>query len=122
MHNNVRIYWGKRIIAMTPNAKAACATACYLNDRMSFDGCDPSTYGNITTIFASSPPDRERSIYQRVSTRDDGSTRRRNGVEEWLAAAAWRSVSQVSIPPEVPVIHILPASRRSESPTGNYID
>ena len=103
MHNNLRMYWGKRIIAMTPSPEAAWATACYLNDRLSLDGRDPSTYGNIAAMFAGSPSDRERPIYGRVPTRGDGSTRRREGGEEWLAAAASRPAPRVSIPAEVPV-------------------
>lgn len=103
MHNNLRMYWGKRIIAMTPSPEAAWATACYLNDRLSLDGRDPSTYGNIAAMFADSPSDRERPIYGRVPTRGDGSTRHRAGGDEWLAAAASRPVPRVSIPAEVPV-------------------
>ncbi len=103
MHNNLRMYWGKRIIAMTPSPEAAWSTACYLNDRLSLDGRDPSTYGNIAATFAGSPSDCERPIYGRVSTRGDGSTRRRDGGDEWLAAAASRAVPRVSVPAEVPV-------------------
>jgi deoxyribodipyrimidine photo-lyase len=43
MHNNLRMYWGKRIISMPPNLEAAWATACMLNDWLSFDNRDPST-------------------------------------------------------------------------------
>ncbi|WP_156677676.1 deoxyribodipyrimidine photo-lyase [Sphingomonas profundi] len=103
MHNNLRMYWGKRIIAMTPSPEAAWATACYLNDRLSLDGRDPSTYGNIAAMFAGSPSDRERPIYGRVATRGDGSTRRREDGEAWLRAAASRQAPRVSIPAEVPV-------------------
>jgi deoxyribodipyrimidine photolyase len=103
MHHNLRMYWGKRIIAMTPSPEAAWATACYLNDRLSLDGRDPSTYGNIAAMFAGSPSDRERPIYGRVATRSDGSARHREGGDEWLAAAASRSAPRVSVPAEVPV-------------------
>jgi deoxyribodipyrimidine photolyase len=103
MHNNLRMYWGKRIIAMTPSPEAAWATACYLNDRLSLDGRDPSTYGNIAAMFAGAPAERERAVYGRVATRDDGSTRHREGGAEWLAAAAARAVPAVSVPDEVPV-------------------
>ena len=75
MHNNLRMYWGKRIIAMTPSPEAAWATACYLNDRLSLDGRDPSTWGNIAAIFAGKPSDSEQPIYGHVATRGDGSTR-----------------------------------------------
>jgi deoxyribodipyrimidine photolyase len=90
MHNNLRMYWAKRIIAMTASPEAAWATACYLNDRLSLDGRDPSTYGNIAAMFAGSPSDRERAIYGRVATRGDGSTRKREGGDAWLAASATR--------------------------------
>jgi len=103
MHNNLRMYWGKRIIAMTASPEAAWATACYLNDRLSLDGRDPSTYGNIAAMFAGSPSDRERSVYGFVQTRGDGSTRHREGGDEWLATAASRPVPHVSVPAEVPV-------------------
>ncbi len=103
MHNNLRMYWAKRIIAMTPSPEAAWATACYLNDRLSLDGRDPSTYGNIAAMFAGSPSDRERPIYGHVATRGDGSTRHREGGEEWLAAEASRSSPPLWIPAEVPV-------------------
>ncbi len=103
MHNNLRMYWGKRIIAMTPDPEAAWAAACYLNDRLSLDGRDPSTYGNIAAMFGGSPSDRERPVYGRVATRGDGSTRRRDGGAAWLADAASRPAPQVSVPPVVPV-------------------
>ncbi|WP_298813995.1 hypothetical protein [uncultured Sphingomonas sp.] len=103
MHNNLRMYWGKRIIAMTPSPEAAWATACYLNDRLSLDGRDPSTYGNIAAMFAGAPAERERAVYGRVATRGDGSTRHREGGAEWLAAAASRAVPAVTVPAEVPV-------------------
>jgi hypothetical protein len=97
------MYWGKRLIVMTPSPEAAWATACYLNDRLSLDGRDPSTYGNIAAVFAGSPSDRERPVYGRVPTRGDGSTRRRDGGDTWLAAAAARPAPRVWVPAEVPV-------------------
>ena len=103
MHNNLRMYWAKRLIAMTPSPEAAWATACYLNDRLSLDGRDPSTYGNLAAMFGGSPSDRERPVYGSVATRSDGSTRRREGGAEWLASAAARPVPRLSIPAQVPV-------------------
>lgn len=103
MHNNVRMYWAKRIIAMTPDPETAWATACYLNDRLSLDGRDPSTYGNIAATFGGAPSDSERAVFGRVATRGDGSTRRREGGDAWLARAATRPVPQVSIPAALPI-------------------
>ena len=102
MHNNLRMYWGKRIIAMTPEPETAWATACYLNDRLSLDGRDPATYGNIAAMFGGSPGDTERPVYGRVATRSDGSTRSRDGGAAWLAKAASRPVPAVSVPADLP--------------------
>ncbi|MEG3177698.1 deoxyribodipyrimidine photo-lyase [Sphingomonas sp. RB3P16] len=103
MHNNLRMYWSKRIIAMTASPEAAWTTACYLNDRLSLDGRDPSTYGNIAAMFAGSPADRERPIYGRVAPRSDGSIRHRVGGDEWLSASASRAVPKVTVPDMAPV-------------------
>ena len=102
MHNNLRMYWGKRIIAMTPDPETAWATACYLNDRLSLDGRDPATYGNIAAMFGGSPGDTDRPVYGRLATRSDGSTRSRDGGAAWLAKAASRPVPAVSVPEELP--------------------
>ncbi len=104
MHNNLRMYWGKRIIAMTPDPKTAWATACYLNDRLSLDGRDPSTYGNIAASFGGGSPGSEGpAIYGKVPTRSDGSTRRRPGGSEWIEAAAARPRPEPGAAPRLPV-------------------
>ena len=103
MHNNLRMYWGKRIIAMTPDPQTAWATACYLNDRLSLDGRDPSTYGNIASSFGGGSPGKDGPpIYGKVPTRSDGSTRHRTGGPEWLHAAATRSRPELTVPDAVP--------------------
>lgn len=102
MHNNLRMYWGKRIIWMTPDPETAWATACYLNDRLSLDGRDPATYGNIAAMFSGSPGYRERPVYGRVATRGDGSTRNRDGGAAWLAKAASRPAPAVDVPIGLP--------------------
>ena len=102
MHNNLRMYWAKRIIAMTSDPETAWATACYLNDRLSLDGRDPATYGNIAAMFGGGQGDRDRPVYGRVTIRGDWSTRSRDGGSEWLAKAASRPVPAVVLPAELP--------------------
>lgn len=102
MHNNLRMYWAKRIIAMTPDPETAWATACYLNDRLSLDGRDPSTYGNIAAMFGGAPGDTDRPVFGRVATRSDGSTRARDGGDAWLAKAASRPAPSVTVPATLP--------------------
>ncbi|MGJ3626994.1 hypothetical protein AB5I41_08925 [Sphingomonas sp. MMS24-JH45] len=79
MHKYLRTY-GKRLIAMTPSPEAAWATACYLNDRLSLDGRDPSTYGNIAAMFGDSPH-RTANVRSMGASQPGlyGSTRRREG-------------------------------------------
>jgi deoxyribodipyrimidine photo-lyase len=99
MHNNLRMYWAKKIIAMTPGPQIAWATACYLNDRLSLDGRDPSTYGNLAWAFGDAAPGyRAGPIYGLVSTRTDRSIRERPGGPEWLQKAAARAGPRLAVP------------------------
>ena len=103
MHNNLRMYWAKRLIAMTPSPEAGWATACYLNDRLSLDGRDPSTYGNLAWAFGDAAPGYgRRPIYGLVSTRTDASIRKRAGGPEWIARAAARPSLALAVPAEPP--------------------
>jgi deoxyribodipyrimidine photo-lyase len=103
MHNNLRMYWAKRIIAMTPDPHTGWATACYLNDRLSLDGRDPSTYGNLAWAFGDAAPGyRDNPIYGLVQTRTDRSIRERPGGPEWLAKAAARPVPRLLVPERPP--------------------
>lgn len=104
MHNNLRMYWAKRIIAFTPSPEAAWATACYLNDRFSLDGRDPSTYGNLAWAFGDAAPGhRELPVLGWVSAKSDGSIRHREGGPAWLQEAATRSADRVAVPGAPPV-------------------
>lgn len=102
MHNNLRMYWAKRIIAMTPDPQTAWATACYLNDRLSLDGRDPATYGNIAAMFGGATAEREANVYGFVAQRGDGSTRHRPGGDAWITQTATRPVPRVGVPDAVP--------------------
>ena len=104
MHNNLRMYWAKRIIAMTPDPRTGWATACYLNDRLSLDGRDPSTYGNLAWAWGDAAPGyRDNPIYGLVQTRTDRSIRERPGGSEWLAKAAARPAPRLSVPDRPPM-------------------
>jgi deoxyribodipyrimidine photo-lyase len=47
MHNTLRMYWAKKIVAWTPTAAIAMRHAIYLNDRYFLDGRDPNGYAGI---------------------------------------------------------------------------
>ena len=103
MHNNLRMYWSKRLIAMTSSPEAGWATACYLNDRLSLDGRDPSTYGNLAWAFGDAQPGYRRNpIYGLVPSRNDKTLRKVNG-DQWFAKGAARSAPDLAIPAEPPV-------------------
>ena len=99
MHNNLRMYWGKKIIAWTPDPQTAWNTACYINDRISLDGRDPATYGNMRWCFgAAKPAYREQDVYGWVAPKSDRALRKRKGASEWLAAMAAADVPRVAVP------------------------
>jgi len=47
MHNYLRMYWAKKILEWTPNAKTAMKWCVYLNDKYFLDGRDPNGYAGI---------------------------------------------------------------------------
>ena len=102
MHNNLRMYWGKRLIEWTETPEMAWKTACYLNDRFSLDGRDPATYGNLRWCFGSGRPAAEVPVYGSVSRKSDRAMRSRPGVNEWLSIAATREGPVVSVPDTIP--------------------
>ena len=99
MHNNLRMYWGKRIIGWTPDPHTAWATACYINDRLSLDGRDPATYGNMRWVFGDARPAyREQPVYGWVAPKTDKALRKREGVPDWLMGMASREGPRLSVP------------------------
>merc|ERR1711939_784360 len=44
MHGFMRMYWAKKILEWTASPAEALATALYLNDKYSLDGCDPNGF------------------------------------------------------------------------------
>ena len=97
MHNNLRMYWGKKLIEWTTSPERAWRTACYLNDRLALDGRDPATYGNLRWCFGASRPASEAAVYGRVPRHGDGAIRRRAG-EAWIEREATRAVPRVCVP------------------------
>ena len=90
MHNNLRMYWVKQIIKWRPTPEDAWATACLLNDRLSLDGRDPSTYGSIQWGFGRSKPASAKPVYGTVPRRSASAIRRR--ASAWVDEQAAREV------------------------------
>ncbi|SCY67883.1 deoxyribodipyrimidine photo-lyase [Desulfoluna spongiiphila] len=51
MHNYMRMYWGKKILEWSHDAKEAYETALYLNNRYFLDGRDPNSYAGVGWTF-----------------------------------------------------------------------
>ena len=99
MHNNLRMYWGKKLIGWTRHPREAWLTACYINDRLSLDGRDPATYGNMRWVFGDAKPAyREQPVYGWVAPKGDRALRKRKGAQDWLARMAARDVPRISVP------------------------
>jgi len=102
MPNNLRMYWGKRLVGWRATPQAAWQTACYLNDRFSLDGRDAATYGNIGWCFGKlNHPSGEKPIYGKVGRPSDQTMRKRPGVPEWLAGQAGRNTYRVFVPEKI---------------------
>jgi deoxyribodipyrimidine photo-lyase len=88
---------------MTPDPQTGWATACYLNDRLSLDGRDPSTYGNLAWAWGDAAPGYgSHPIYGLVQKRTDKAIRQRSGGPEWLAQAADRQGPTLDVPAAPP--------------------
>ena len=103
MHNNLRMYWGKQIIKWTRDPETAWKTACYLNDRLSLDGRDPATYGNMKWVFGMSKPSwNEQPIYGWVPPKSDRAIRKREGALDWLKHWANLETVKIDVPDGLP--------------------
>lgn len=102
MPNNLRMYWGKKLVGWRASPEEAWRTACYLNDRFSLDGRDVATYGNIGWCFGKlNHPSGEQKIYGKVGRPWDQAMRKRSGVTEWLAEQAARKTYRVFVPKKI---------------------
>lgn len=99
MPNNIRMYWGKKLVGWRKTPQEAWATACYLNDRFSLDGRDVATYGNIGWCFGKlNHPSSEKPIFGKVGRPWDATMRKRSGMNEWLREQSKREVYRVAVP------------------------
>lgn len=72
LHNNVRMTWGKALLAWTPGPQEALKQLIDLNHRFALDGRDPCSYGGLLWCMGQfdrpfSPP---QPIYGAVRARD----------------------------------------------------
>ncbi len=85
MHNHMRMYWGKQILAWSKTPEVAYKTALELNNKYFLDGRDPSSYANIGWIFGlHDRPWPEREIFGSVRSMTIGGLMRKTDPEAYV--------------------------------------
>lgn len=85
LHNHMRMYWGKQILAWTNTPEYAYRTALYLNNKYFLDGRDCNSFSNIGWLFGLH--DRawqEREIYGKVRIMTRGGLERKTEPEKFV--------------------------------------
>jgi deoxyribodipyrimidine photo-lyase len=67
MHNYMRMYWGKQILAWTNTPRHAYQTTLYLNNKYFLDGRDCNSFANVAWIYGlHDRPWQERPVFGKV--------------------------------------------------------
>jgi deoxyribodipyrimidine photo-lyase len=76
MHNVMRMYWAKKILEWTPDAKTAVEYAIHLNDKYELDGRDPGGYSGVawSMVGKFDRPWFDRAIFGKIRYMSGGST------------------------------------------------
>lgn len=87
MHGYMRMYWAKKILEWTPDAKTALSYTIYLNDAYSIDGGDPNGYVGILWSIAGvhDRPWTERAIYGKVRYMNQAGLKRKFDIAQYIS-------------------------------------
>jgi deoxyribodipyrimidine photo-lyase len=86
MHNAMRMYWGKQVLAWSRTPEAAYETLILLNNRYFLDGRDPNSYAGVNWIFGlHDRPWPERPVFGKVRTMTAAGLRRKCNIEAYVA-------------------------------------
>lgn len=92
MHNTMRMYWGKQVLAWSQSPEAAHETLIRLNNRYFLDGRDPNSYASVGWIFGlHDRPWPERPIFGKVRAMTAAGLRRKYNIEAYVAKVATRT-------------------------------
>jgi deoxyribodipyrimidine photo-lyase len=87
LHNQMRMYWGKKILEWTRDPETAYETALALNNRYLLDGRDPASYANVAWVFGlHDRPWPERAIYGTVRSMTASGLRRKSDIDAYVGA------------------------------------
>jgi deoxyribodipyrimidine photo-lyase len=94
MHNYMRMYWGKQVLAWSPSPREAFATLLALNNRYFLDGRDPNSYAGVAWIFGRHDrPWPERPVFGKVRAMTASGLRRKCDIEAYVRKVALRSAA-----------------------------
>ena len=86
MHNHMRMYWGKQILAWSDTPEHAYETALHLNNKYFLCGRDPNSYANIGWLFGlHDRPWPERPVFGKVRSMTRGGLERKKDMRAYCA-------------------------------------
>lgn len=89
MHNYMRMYWGKRLIAWFASPEEAYSVLLYLNNKYSLDGRDPNSFAGVAWCFGKHDrPWMNRDIYGMVRYMNMAGLNRKYDMEAYLSKVA----------------------------------
>jgi deoxyribodipyrimidine photo-lyase len=78
MHNHMRMYWGKKMLAWTSTPEYAYRVVLELNNRYFIDGRDANSYANIGWIFGlHDRAFQSRAVYGKIRYMSQGGLKRK---------------------------------------------
>lgn len=85
MHNYMRMYWGKRMLAWCPSVDEATAILLYLNNKYELDGRDANAFAGVAWCFGKHDrPWAERPIYGKIRYMNDTGLERKFNMDAYL--------------------------------------
>ena len=102
MHNYMRMYWGKRILAWSAQPEAAFELTRTLNDRYFLDGRDPNSYAGVAWVYGRHDrPWPERAVFGTVRSMVSAGLRRKGDPDAYVAKVARRVEARERVLDEV---------------------
>jgi deoxyribodipyrimidine photo-lyase len=77
MHNQLRMYWGKKILEWSPSPREGFARTLRLNNRYFLDGRDPNSFTNVAWVYGlHDRPWQKRKIFGTVRYQSENSLKK----------------------------------------------
>ncbi len=85
MHNQMRMYWGKKILEWTRTPEEAHATALAINNKYFLDGRDANSFANIAWVFGQHDrPWFERPVFGKIRYMNAAGLERKCDVQAYM--------------------------------------